>query len=744
MSKELNARADANNATKASEGRALRHPVPPNVNGRVFLGASLGVVALALWAILSPSSAHGALGVAVNSIARWFGGFYIALATAILVFVIGLAASRFGTTRLGSPSARPEFSTFAWASMLFAAGIGTDIMFFAVAEPINHFMLPPTADPQSVQAAREAITWTLFHYGVTGWGMYALMGIALGYFAYNRKKPLAVRSALYPVLGRRVDGVIGDIVDIAAIMGTIFGVAATLGIGVVQLNVGLELIFGIERGIGAQIGLVLLAIAVSILSALSGVNKGIRFLSQLNVVLAIGLAGWVLVAGKSDFLVSAIIMNIGDFVATFPLRTLETFAYSDMTAWMSAWTLFFWAWWIAWASFVGMFLARISRGRTLREFVVGTMIIPFLYVLMWIGVFGNAAIDLVRSGDATFAELTLEVPELGLYHLLQSYPGASILIVLATVVGLLFYVTSADSGALVMANLSSFLPTVSDDAPRRVRTWWAVLTGVLTIAVLTVDGIPALQNATIVMGLPFAFVMVLVMIGLFMALRDDAQRRFSEERSARNIVTGAGATSEQAGASWQQRLTWIFKNVTVEEAIDYLNRVAEPAMNNLATHFNGQLNATVVRGLDPEVTELMDLTPHREVFDALSLLIPLDDEPFMYHIIAVEGPMPAYGGPFTSAGETTIRLEVHLPEGSQDYDVMGYSADALIHDILDHFDRHQDYLRLRDQQFAARVEGMGALEGLPRASHLARGTRENLRAIAERLARSGKKNNPRT
>lgn len=722
---------------------AEQAPTPATLNLRVFVGASAGVLALALWAILLPEAANTTLGVVTEWISRWFGGFYITLATLVLLFVLTLAFSRFGTTRLGSPNARPEFSTFAWASMLFAAGIGTDIMFFAVAEPISHYMLPPQGEAQSIHAAREAINWTLFHYGITGWGMYALMGIALGYFAYNRKKTLAVRSSLYPVFGKHADGWIGDVVDAAAIVGTIFGVAATLGIGVVQLNVGLHILTGAPSGLPVQTALVALAILMSILSASSGVNRGIKFLSQLNVILAVCLTAWVLVTGRTDFLLRAIVLNVGDFVSTFPLRTLNTFAYSDMTEWMSAWTLFFWAWWVAWASFVGMFLARVSRGRTLREFVLGSMIIPFLYVLMWIGIFGNSAIDMVRSGNHDFAEATLKSPENGFYALLQTYPGATALVALATLVGLLFYITSADSGALVMANLSSRLATVAVDASRWVRVWWAGVTGVLTIAMLYVGGIPTLQSATIVMGLPFALVMVLVMIGLLMALRDDAQRRLSVEQSVRNITVTSANLVEGQGASWQQRLGWIFRRVTTEEAVDYLDRVAEPALHSLATHFGAQLPVGIRRGVDVIAEELGVLSADLQPLDALGLVISMGDEPFVYQIIAVEGPMPAYGGAFTSSEEKTTRLEVHLPQGGHDYDVMGYSADTLIHDILDQFDRHQDYLRLRDPHFAARVEGGGALEGRDLVENLrdrAQQLRSRAHSLKEATERLGRRN----
>lgn len=385
--------------------------------------------------------------------------------------------------------------------------------------------------------------WTLFHYGITGWGMYALMGVALGYFAHRKKLPLAVRSALYPLVGKRVRGPIGDVVDIATVLGTIFGVATSLGIGVVMLNVGLGVMFDVPQGIPAQIGLVVLAVVTATVSATTGVDRGIRLLSQLNVLLAILLALWILVTGETAFLLRAITMNVGDFVSMFPGMTLDTMAYDHPTEWMSLWTLFFWAWWIAWASFVGMFLARISKGRTIGQFMLGTLTIPFSYIVMWVSIFGNSAVKQIADGDAAFGEMATNQPEQGFYALLQQYPGALFLVGLSTFVGLLFYVTSADSGALVMANLSSELPDSETDARPWLRILWAGATGVLTIAMLVVGGIVALQYATIVMGLPFAIVMVLVMIGLHRALGPSApRRRPPASRSPRTSSVARGRT----------------------------------------------------------------------------------------------------------------------------------------------------------------------------------------------------------
>ncbi len=530
---------------------------PPSVLNRpVFVASAVITVAVTLWCVVAPSNAEATLGSVVGWVSTWFGWYYIALTTAVLVFVVFLGLSRFGAVKLGPEHSRPEFSTMAWASMLFAAGIGTDLMFFAVYEPVTQYLTPPTGAGETVTAARESTVWTLFHYGISGWGMYCLMGMALAYFAYRMNLPLAVRSALYPIIGKRVEGPIGHGVDTAAVIGTIFGVATSLGIGVVSLNVGLELVFGIPSGLAAQAGLVILAVVIATLSAVSGVDKGIKVISQLNVLLAIVLALFVLVTGRTAYLLNALVLNIGDYVRLFPDMTMQTFAFEDTGDWMSFWTLFFWAWWIAWAAFVGLFLARISRGRTIKQFVAGTLIIPFSYILMWIGIFGNAALDEIRSGNTSFAEVASSGngPDQGLWALLQEYPWFTFVAGLAILVGLLFYVTSADSGALVMANLSSRLRTANDDAGPRLRIFWAVATGSLTLAILAAGGIYALQYATVIVGLPFAFVMVGVMWGLYKALSVEGKLADSREGAMPGVLSGRSGLFEHGHTPWQARL----------------------------------------------------------------------------------------------------------------------------------------------------------------------------------------------
>ena len=653
----------------------------------VFLGSGIGVVAVALWALLAPGQAAAAIGVLVGWASDWFGWFYIALATGILVFVVFLGVSKYGRTKLGPSHSVPEYSTFSWAAMLFAAGIGTDLMFFAVAEPVSQYLAPPVGDGGTEQAASEATVWTLFHYGINGWGMYALMGMALAYFSYRMNLPLAIRSALYPIIGKRVDGPIGHGVDIAAVVGTIFGVATSLGIGVAMLNVGLDKLFGIPQGNAAQVGLIVLAVAMATISAVTGVDRGIKLLSQLNVLLAIGLALFILVTGKTVFLLNGLVLNVGDFVSGFPEMTMETFAFEQPTAWMQSWTLFFWAWWIAWASFVGLFLARISRGRTIRQFVAGTIIIPFSYILMWVSIFGNSAIDIVRGGDQAFGQLAMNTPEQGFYAMLQQYPLFPLIGSIATFVGLLFYVTSADSAALVLANLSSRLRTPQDDADKRVRIFWAVATGVLTMAMLLVGGITALTNATIIMGLPFAFVLVLVMWGLYRALRVEAAIEESHARSLPARLHGRRAGAEHDQPDWRQRLGRAMTFPSRAKATEFLGDVVLPALQDVAHELQEQgVEAQVRRGTDDQGERYVELVA--TVHDA---------HPFRYRVCPLEVPVPMYGrGAVTSAEDSYCRLDVHMREGGQGYDVMGYSHTQVIDDVLDQYERHLEFLRLQE------------------------------------------------
>lgn len=686
-----------------------------DINLPVFIASAIVIAVIALSAIVAPELVTSAFTAAVNWTGRWFGSFYILLITGVLVFIVILAVSRMGTIRLGPSNSTPDFSTFSWAAMLFAAGIGTGIMFFAIAEPVAQYMDPPTGQGQTIQAAREAIVLTLFHYGVSGWGLYALVGMSMAYFTHRRRQPLAVSSTLRPLLGDRVDGWMGDVVDTAALVGGAVGIAASLGVGVVQLNVALRIMFDLPQGAATQIGLIALSVAMATVSAVSGVDRGVRILSNINVVLAVLLALWVLVTENTAFLLDALVGSIGDFARLFPTLTLETYAFDRPTEWLNSWTLFFWAWWITWAAFVGVFLARISRGRTIREFVLGSLVLPFSYVVMWVSIFGNSAIDLIRSQRAPgFAETTVSQPEQGLYELLGHLPGGTIVIALALFVGILFYVTSADSGALVMANLSSRPGSFAQgqqDAPAWLRVFWAALTGVLTIAMLLAGGIPILQQATIVMALPFSFVIVAIMLCLWRALRAELTRQEARRLANRNrFMAVSGSAAAQVRRSWRDRLSHSFALVTPARARRVLEGRIVPALQAVATELRKE---DLVAEVHVEGEEACDIDDERTFLGRASLVVtseevassPDDTLPwstsvertsgtrvFRYVVRMVETPAPSYGAGLNEADDVTVRLEVRPAGGGQGYDIMDWSADQIAHDVLDHYERWLEFL----------------------------------------------------
>ena len=672
------------------------------LNPVVFFVSAAIITVVALAAIFAPQVVNDAFGTAVTWTSRWFGSFYILLITAALVFILALAFSRFGRVRLGPDNSTPDFSTFSWTAMLFAAGIGTEILFFAVAEPVDQYMHPPTGDGQTVQAARDAIVLSLFHYGISGWGLYALVGLSMAYFAYRRRDTLTLRSTLRPLLGRHTEGIIGDVVDAAALVGGVFGIAASLGVGVVQLNVALNILFGLPQGFPTQIGLTALAVIMATVSAVSGVDRGVRVLSTINVLLAIGLALWVLVTGDAAFLIDALIGSIGDFFTRFPQLTLETYAYNRPDDWLNAWTLFFWAWWIAWAAFVGMFLARISRGRTIRQFVLGSLLLPFCYILMWVAIFGNHALDLVIRGNGEFRDITLNQPEQGLYWMLEHLPGQKILIALALFIGILFYVTSADSGALVMANLSSRIRSARQDATAWLRIFWATLTGILTIAMLVAGGIPILQQATIVMALPFSGVLILIMYTLWRSLSTEDTYNQALSRADRNRALGFnGSAAGLEQTPWRERLTHTLNSVSPDEAGNAMERRIVPALEAVATELRKE---NVSAEVFVEGPEAQDPDDERTFLGRASLVVsshPATDsgeeqsssiDSFRYVVRMVVTPVPAYGFAVHEADDLTVRLEVRPHSGGQGYDVVDWNSDQVAHDVLDHYERWLEYV----------------------------------------------------
>lgn len=370
------------------------------------------------------------------------------------------------------------------------------------------------------------------------------------------------------------------------LVGTVFGVATSMGIGVVLLNVGFSLIFGLEQGLALQIALVLGAVVLTIAATTSGVDRGIRWISELNLWSAVAMMVYILVTGQTAFLLNALTENIGRFILTFPARTLQTFAYEPGgSEWMGGWTLFFWAFWLAWGPFVGVFLARISRGRTLREFVIAAITAPVLCDFVIVSLFGNSALFHVIQGNTAFAELAVQSPERGWYALLEMFPGAMFLIGLATLSGLLFYLTSANSGAMVMSNFSASIPDPSQDGPKWLRIFWAVLTAVLTVAMLLAGGVTTMEYATLIFALPVTIIAYLTMASFYKVLRMERAEREGQVLRRPTMAPMGGQVPER---SWKQRLEQLRAFPSLRQATQFLDRTVRPALDDVAAEFQKQ------------------------------------------------------------------------------------------------------------------------------------------------------------
>lgn len=446
--------------------------------------------------------------------------FFVLVTNFFLGVVLFLAVSKFGSIRLGGPGAKPEFSTSAWFAMLFSAGMGIGLMFWSVAEPIFHFQTPPTfweIEPASAEAARAAMGTTFFHWGFHAWGIYALVGLALAFFTFNRKLPLTIRSVFYPLLGDRIYGWPGNLVDTLALLATLFGLATSLGFGVQQINSGLNFLFGVPVNSGLQVVLIAIITGFATLSVVAGLDKGVRFLSEVNIYVAATLMFFVLLFGPTLFILGSFVENLGYYFSVLPALSFwtETFEGTD---WQDGWTIFYWGWWIAWSPFVGTFIARVSKGRTVREFVIGVLIVPSLLSFLWLSVFGGTALELVLGGTDRLVEaVTGETGDvaIALFVMLRELPLPWVSAAIGVILVVTFFVTSSDSGSLVVDNLASGGKL---DSPVPQRIFWAVTEGVVAAVLLQGGGLQALQTASITTGLPFALVLLVMCYSLYQGL----------------------------------------------------------------------------------------------------------------------------------------------------------------------------------------------------------------------------------
>ncbi|AGF72078.1 BCCT family transporter [Corynebacterium halotolerans] len=505
--------------------RSLRLKTDPPV---YFAAVGIVVVFVAV-TILFGDWVSDVFGTASDWVLSNLGWFYVLGVTVFLIFLVFVALSRYGHVRLGADDERPEYSTLAWFAMLFAAGIGTILMFWGVAEPISHFANPPIGDtvPGSVEAAEQAIAITHYHFGLHTWTIFTLPALCFAYFIYKRKMPPRVSSIFSPLLGAKVYGPIGKTIDVAALIGTVFGVATSVGLGTLQINAGLAELFGIEFSPLVQVVVIVVVTAIASVSVALGLDRGIKILSNINIWMAIGLMIFVILAGPTVLVLKGTIESVGTYLSWLPELAFwnNTVPNSpDNATWQNTWTVFYWAWTITWSPFVGIFIARISRGRTIRQFVVGVLGLPVTFSLIWFGSFGTSAFNIERNGDGGLVNAVAvegDIPG-ALFEFLSNYPAATFVSGLAIVIVIIFFTTSVDSAAMVTDMIASGREPAF--APTHQKLIWTVLMGAVAAVLLAATGeggLSALQQTIIVVGLPFFIMGFIMMFSLGVALKND-------------------------------------------------------------------------------------------------------------------------------------------------------------------------------------------------------------------------------
>ncbi|NOL49862.1 BCCT family transporter [Pelistega europaea] len=644
-------------------------------NMKVFVPSFIVMIIIGALGMLVPEKMKATLDIAQKFAFNNFSWLYVLAASLFLGFLLALIFSRLGDIRLGADDEDPEYPFFSWVAMLFAAGMGVGLMYFGVAEPMMHYASPITED----NVAKNAMLYTFFHWGVHPWAIYGVMALALAFFGYRYRLPLSLRSTFYPLLKDRINGTAGNIIDAFGLLATVFGIVTTLGFSAIQLNSGLNDIGWLQEvGFSQQAIIIIVVTSIAILSAISGVGKGVRRLSELNLLLALALMVFILLCGPTVKLLASFAENAGYYLSNLTEISFRTFAYDDAhQGWFTGWTILYWAWWASWAPFVGLFIARISRGRTVREFVMGVLIVPTVFSLLWFTIFGNSGIWVNEMTGGALANLTSK-PEVLLFEFLDYFPMSTVSSFVAMTILALFFVTSADSGIIVLNNIAS--GGSNKPVPRWQSILWGVVLIVMAIALLRTDGLGAVQAVTLVVALPFVIIMVGMCVSLMRGLRSDAVY-FSRKLNAGSVFW--------SGARWKQRLHQIMHQTQEDDVKNFFAEVVSPAFETLRQELvdKYQLQVNVRQIEEPELA--MEFVVEKGQWRNFLYGIKVQTS-HAHASLAEEETLPGL-----------TKTVVHEPftyfgDGRVGYDVQYMTKDELIADILKQYQRYLNLMHNED------------------------------------------------
>lgn len=638
-----------------------------------FFGSAVVAIGLILYASIAPESANALFEHANNWVTAEAGWFYMLAVGIFVVFLLSLAVSPFGRIKLGPDDSVPEYGYGTWVAMLFSAGMGIGIVFYGVAEPITHFSTPPDAEPRTAQAARDAMEITFFHWGVHAWAIYAVMGLALAYFGFRRNQPLLVRSAFHPLLGDRIHGPIGDVIDIFAVVGTLAGLATSLGLGVAQLNASMNYLFGLPQNLQTELLLIGIVTILATITVATGLDNGIRRLSEMILVVSFVLMALILALGPTRFLLQAFVENIGLYINGFVSRTFHIYAY-EPTEWVATWTLFYWAWWMSWSPFVGMFIARISRGRTIREFLVGVLFAPVGFSFIWFTVFGDVAIWLdLNEADGAISRTVAENMPIALFTVFDYLPWSVLLSWITALLVAVYFVTASDAGALVIAMITS---RGEEEPALWLRVFWALTCGGVAACLLLAGGLEAVQMAAVIAALPLSVILLVICYGVWKALSEEMAAKAAGRLPLMPLVRPDGSVS------WRRRLGAIVSHPSKRQVSAFIDTVVDKAFETVGAEFDK-------RGLAADI---------EQVENGIQLTVPHGEgaDDFQYAVRLTSRPIPAFA--LTDAAQPNgelsryYRAEVFLANAAHGYDIFGYEGEQVIADVINHYERFRHYL----------------------------------------------------